>query len=148
MKKRPWKDPRATKLTRYHLDSQIQKLVEIATPVCALVRNDTAFFSASTRFNGRTRDPLPIEDPAPGPCSAIPLRTRSHLPGLSDRLLWHTLPFTAFSIVCAIIARKRGLCQHPREIIVYFTKWNALRALASFGCRGTDRHTCLRTGSR
>ena len=50
----------------------------------------------SKRCHGRTRMALPIEPPAPRPCSAAAHRARSHLAGLSDRGLPPTLLFTAF----------------------------------------------------
>ena len=49
----------------------------IATPVWGLVRDDSSF--ASKRFNGRTREWLHIDIPAPGPCSAsftVPIFTK------------------------------------------------------------------------
>ena len=48
------------------------------------------------RADGRSRECLPIDIPAPRPCSAAALRTPSQLPGLSDRFLQPTLLFIAF----------------------------------------------------
>ena len=69
---------RTTELTWYHLVSHIfgppkQKdvIANQSADWCGnLLPQDTA--CASTRFNGRTRGCLPIDTPAPRPCSAVP----------------------------------------------------------------------------
>ena len=60
---------RTTKLTWYHLVSHPSSCH--CEPVRRLV-NLHQGLGASTRFNGRTRDSLPIDSPAPRPCSANP----------------------------------------------------------------------------
>ena len=67
----------------------------IATPVCGLVRDDSILLPLR-RVNGRTRQFLPIETAAPGPCSSVfsvpTLTKRGSLTGQVQI----TLPFTAF----------------------------------------------------
>ena len=69
------------KLTRYHLDLRARHFIRthLKTPV-----------------TGCLRDCLPIDNPAPRPCSVSCFRAHSHLTGLSDRLGKRTLLFIAF----------------------------------------------------
>ena len=56
----------------------------------------------SKRVNGRTRDWLPIDSPAPGPCSAfltVPTHTKR---GSLTGSVKHTLPITAISYTFAL----------------------------------------------
>ena len=69
-------------MTRYHLASR-----------CAKQRLG--------RNNGRTREWLPIDIPAPRPCSAAFLRVPSHHTGLAGRFRRRTLLFTAFGYCSA-----------------------------------------------
>ena len=96
-------NPRATKLTRYHLVSRQRtghtapfsaSRKFVSDLASSLLHNDHPPLRGqlgcenrddSKRCHGRTRMALPIEPPAPRPCSAAACRTRSHLAGLSDR---------------------------------------------------------------
>ena len=72
-----------------------------------------------TRNNGRTRGSLPIENPAPRPCSAsLTVPTHTFLGSLTGcrSVLFSSL---LLSIISAIISRKSKVCQHPIVRINY-----------------------------
>jgi len=101
---RPQDNPRATKLTRYHLVSRQRTSHTAPFPasrksrqwlgISSSPQRPSAFAGArfrvkdKTTFNAVTGVPgkcLPIDIPAPRPCSAAAFRAHSHLAGLSDR---------------------------------------------------------------
>ena len=90
IKSRPWMTQGRQKLTRYHLDSRQYTSHTAPFPASRKFRRwlgissspqrPSAFagapfgnhrFDDSPRFNGRTREWLLIDIPAPGPCSAV-----------------------------------------------------------------------------
>ena len=92
--KTPLGKPKGVEFTRYHL-----------------VRRQCL---PQRRFNGRTRDCLPVGNPAPRPCSSVFFVPALTLPGSLTEQLRITLLFTAFGNILAIIARNIRFCQHQK----------------------------------
>ena len=118
-------------LTRYHLVSR-QRASHIAPfpasrkfrrwlGISSSPQRPSAFAGApfgnhrlddSLRFNGRTRVCLPIDTPAPRPCSAIFFRAHFHHTGLSDRLMFaYSSLHSLLSTIPPIIVTNAAICQ-------------------------------------
>ena len=71
-----------------------------------------AAYAASKRFNGRTRGCLPVDNPAPRPCSPVslvPISTNQGSLTVFRRILFFSLPLLYYNV--CIIAFPPAFCQ-------------------------------------